>query len=85
MPGCAKGAKNEVTVGYNDDTVITTKVKATLLAEKSRQSTGINMGTFKGRVQLSGFFSSPDAMKKAVSATAKGCGVLAVENDMRIR
>ncbi|EHN8908266.1 BON domain-containing protein [Enterobacter ludwigii] len=85
LAGCAPGAKKEGTGGYIDDTVITTKVKAALLAEKSLKSTEINVETFKGRVQLSGFVSSSDAVKKAVAVTQKVSGVQAVENDMRIR
>lgn len=55
LAGCAPTAKQEGTGGYIDDTVITTKVKSALLAEKSLKSTEISVETFKGRVQLSGF------------------------------
>lgn len=85
LVGCAPGVKKEGTGGYIDDTVITTKVKAALLAEQSLKSTEINVETFKGRVQLSGFVSSPDTVKKALAVTQKISGVQAVENDMRIR
>ncbi|WP_149330571.1 MULTISPECIES: BON domain-containing protein [Citrobacter] len=50
-----------------------------------KEGTGINVETFKGRVQLSGSVSSADAVKTAVAATQKISGVQAVENDMRIR
>lgn len=85
LAGCAPGAKKEGTGGYIDDTVITTKVKAALLAEKSLNSTEINVETFKGRVQLSGFVSSQNTVNKAVAVTEKISGVQAVENDMRTR
>lgn len=58
LSACAPSAKTEGTGGYIDDSVITTKVKSALLAEKDLKSTQISVETFKGRVQLSGFVNS---------------------------
>jgi hypothetical protein len=57
--GCASTATHEGTGEYVDDTVITTKVKAAILNEPSLKSAEINVETFKGVVQLSGFVSTP--------------------------
>ncbi len=83
--GCASTAKQEGTGEYVDDTVITTKVKAAILNEPSLKSAEINVETFKGVVQLSGFVSSPAAESTAVAVARKVGGVKSVKNDMRLK
>ncbi|MGZ5096287.1 MAG: BON domain-containing protein, partial [Burkholderiales bacterium] len=56
--GCSSSPQHEGTGEYIDDSVITTKVKAAVLNEPSLKSAEINVETFKGVVQLSGFVSS---------------------------
>ncbi len=56
--GCASTAKQEGTGEYVDDTVLTSKVKAAIFNEPSLSSAEINVETFKGAVQLSGFVNS---------------------------
>ncbi|WP_016594539.1 BON domain-containing protein, partial [Yersinia pestis] len=82
---CAPTAKSEGTGGYLDDTVVTTKVKAALLGEKNLKSTEINVETFKGRVQLSGFVSSSQDANRAVQVTRSVPGVKSVSNQMLIK
>ena len=83
--GCASTAKQEGTGEYVDDTVITTKVKAAIFNEPSLKSAEINVETFKGVVQLSGFVSSPAAEQTAVAVARKVGGVKSVKNDMRLK
>lgn len=83
--GCAGTSKKEGTGEYFDDTVITTKVKAAILSEPSLKSAEINVETFKGVVQLSGFVSSRDNINKAVEVARGVGGVTAVKNDMRLK
>ena len=85
MLGCASTAKQEGTGEYLDDTVITTKVKAAIFNEPSLKSAEINVETFKGVVQLSGFVSSAAAESTAVAVTRKVAGVKSVKNDMRLK
>jgi osmotically-inducible protein OsmY len=85
LAGCAGSAKKESTGNYIDDTVITTKVKSALLAEKSLKSTDISVVTYKGRVQLSGFVASSEDVKKAVTATKTVAGVKTIENDLKLK
>ncbi len=85
VSACAPTATKEGTGGYIDDTVITTKVKSTLLADDSLKSTEINVETFKGRVQLSGFVSSPQMANRAVGITRCVAGVKSVVNNMQIK
>ena len=83
--GCASTSKQEGTGEYVDDSVITTKVKAAIFNEPSLKSAEINVETFKGEVQLSGFVSSRAAESKAVEVTRSVKGVKSVKNDMRVK
>ena len=83
--GCASTAKQEGSGEYVDDTVITTKVKAAIFNEPTLKSAEINVETFKGVVQLSGFVSSVAAENTAMVVTRKVEGVKSVKNDMRLR
>ena len=83
--GCASTSQHEGTGEYIDDAVITTKVKAAVLNEPSLKSAEINVETFKGVVQLSGFVSSQSAIDKAVEVSRGVKGVKSVKNDMRIK
>ena len=85
LGACAATRTSEDAGEYIDDTVITTKVKAAILGEAMLKSAEINVETFKGRVQLSGFVSSRPAMDKAVELTRAVKGVSSVANDMRMK
>ncbi|PAU99578.1 hypothetical protein CBG25_19925 [Arsenophonus sp. ENCA] len=61
------------------------KVKTALLAEKNLKSTQINVETFKGRVQLSGFVSSRADAQRAIQVTQGVAGVQSVIDSMKIR
>ena len=83
--GCASTSQQEGTGEYVDDAVITTKVKAAIFNEPTLKSTEINVETFKGVVQLSGFVNSQADISKAVSLARSVKGVTGVKNDMRLK
>jgi osmotically-inducible protein OsmY len=83
--GCASTPKHEGTGEYVDDTVITTKVKTAVFSEPTLKSAEINVETFKGVVQLSGFVSSRADINKAVEVAHSVNGVKSVKNDMRLK
>ena len=85
LGACAATRTHEGTGEYVDDTVITTKVKAAILGEPTLKSAEINVETFKGRVQLSGFVSSRPQMDTAVTVARNVTGVSGVANDMRLK
>jgi osmotically-inducible protein OsmY len=85
MFGCAATSKQEGTGEYFDDSVITTKVKAAIFNEPSLKSAEINVETFKGTVQLSGFVNSRADINKAVEVARGVKGVTSVKNDMRVK
>ncbi len=83
--GCASTEKHEGTGEYVDDSVITAKVKALLFDEPSLRSGEVNVETFKGEVQLSGFVNSRADINKAVEIARSVKGVHSVKNDMRLK
>jgi osmotically-inducible protein OsmY len=83
--GCASTATQEGTGEYIDDSVITTKVKAEILGDSSLKSSEINVETFKGVVQLSGFVSSKSDIDRAVTLARSVKGVTSVKNDMLVK
>lgn len=85
VTGCASTQKQESTGQYVDDSAITTKVKAAIFNEPTLKSAEINVETFKGRVQLSGFVSSQASIDRAVVVARGVGGVRSVANDMRVK
>lgn len=83
--GRASTSKQEGTGEYVDDSVITSKVKAAIFNEPTLKSAEINVETFKGTVQLSGFVSSQAATNKAVAVARTVGSVTSVKNDMRVK
>jgi osmotically-inducible protein OsmY len=83
--GCASTATQESTGQYVDDTVITTAVKTAILKEPSLKVSEINVETFKGTVQLSGFVQSDANITTAVNLAQGVNGVKSVKNDMRMK
>lgn len=76
----------ESTVGEKiDDGIITTKVKAALLAEEGVNSTDITVETSEGEVQLSGFVEDQAQIDMAAEVTRKVEGVKDVKNELAVR
>ncbi|MES2263328.1 MAG: BON domain-containing protein [Pseudomonadota bacterium] len=83
--GCASTATSESTGEYIDDAVVTTNVKAAMVNQPELKASEINVETYKGAVQLSGFVSSQAEIDKAVAAARSITGVRSVTNDMRLK
>jgi osmotically-inducible protein OsmY len=82
----ATPAKNAESAGeLLDDTVITTKVKAALLAEPSLKSFQIGVTTFKDTVQLSGFVDSAGTKELAGKLTLGVKGVAILSNNLIVK
>ena len=75
LAACAGSAKQESTGEYIDDTVLTSRVKSALLNDPNVSGLSINVETFKGVVQLSGFVNSQADINKAVEITREVPGV----------
>jgi osmotically-inducible protein OsmY len=85
VTGCASTSKQEGTGEYFDDSVITSKVKSAILNDPELKVMQINVETFKGVVQLSGFVDSKAMTARAVEVTRGVAGVKSVKDDMRVR
>jgi osmotically-inducible protein OsmY len=83
--GCASTRTHEGTGQYVDDTVITTKVKSAILGEPGLKVSEINVETFKGVVQLSGFVSTRNDIDSAIRLAHNVDGVKSVKNDMQLK
>jgi c(7)-type cytochrome triheme protein len=78
-------AKKESAGEYVDDATITAKVKAAVLEESTLKSAEINVETYKGTVQLTGFVRSRADISKAVEVAMAVKGVKSVKNDMILK
>lgn len=78
--GAATSLGNKV-----DDAVITTKVKAALLADPSIKSLDIAIVTRQGGVQLSGFVNNQTQIDRAIEVARSIDGVSNINNEMSIK
>ena len=83
--GCAATRTHEGTGGYVDDSAITTKVKAAIFTDPALKVFQINVETFKGEVQLSGFVDSHQMAKKAGEVARSVHGVVGVKNNLIVK
>jgi len=82
---CASTRTHEGTGEYVDDTAITTKVKAAIFTDSELKVMQINVETFKGVVQLSGFVNSRATAQKAAEVARGVKGVVEVKNDLVVK
>ena len=85
LGGCAGSPTQESTGEYIDDTTLTSKVKTTLLQDPQVSGLAINVETFKGEVQLSGFATTEAERQRAESLASSVDGVAAVKNDILLK
>ena len=83
--GCAATEHRQSTGQYISDSVITTKVKTEILYEPAMKSFQIDVKTYQGVVQLSGFVDSEQSMKKAGEIAGRIEGVKSVKNDLVVK
>ena len=83
--GCAGSRTQESTGEYVDDSTITAKVKAAIFDDPALKVLQINVETFKGTVQLSGFVNSPQAVSRAAEVARGVSGVKSVKNNLLVK
>ena len=81
--GCSSPQRD--TGQYLEDSDVTTKVKAAIYTDPQVKDNEINVSTFKGVVQLSGFVRSQADVDRAVALARAVSGVKSVTNDMRLK
>jgi osmotically-inducible protein OsmY len=82
---CASTRTHEGTGEYVDDTAITTKVKSAIFTDPDLKVLQINVETFKGVVQLSGFVNSRESATKAAHIARGIKGVTEVKNNLVVK
>ena len=71
---------------FASDAALTAKVKSAIATDVgARTAAAINIETFRGVVQLTGFVDSRDQAAKAEDAAKKVDGVRSVKNEVRIK
>ena len=83
--GCAQTSTRESTGQYIDDTAMTARIKTAIFNEPSLKMAEINVETYQGVAQLSGFVSGQDNINRAVAVARGVNGVTSVRNDMRLK
>jgi len=83
--GCASSPTRESSGQYVDDSAITTKVKAAIFDDPSLKVLQINVETFKGEVQLSGFVDSSQNVRRAGEVARGVTGVKSVKNSLIVK
>jgi osmotically-inducible protein OsmY len=85
LTGCSSTPTQESTGEYLDDSLITAKVKAKFVDDSTVSAMNINVDTFKGVVQLSGFARSKAEIDRATALAESVKGVKSVRNDIRLK
>lgn len=83
--GCAGTATSASTGEYIDDTAITAKVKAAFVRDPIVKALDVQVETFKGVVQLSGFVETPEQKSRAEQIARSTSGVQNVTNSIAIK
>lgn len=85
IAACAPTPTRESTGEIVDDAAITAKVKAAIFEDPMLKVFQINVSTFRGVVQLSGFVDSAKAADRAVEVAGRVKGVQSVKNSLVVK
>jgi osmotically-inducible protein OsmY len=84
ITACAGSRTSESTGEYVDDSDISNKVRGELVGDKDLNFQ-IDVETYKGVVQLSGFVNSAEIKNRAASVAASVDGVKQVRNNLVVK
>lgn len=85
MVACSATSTRPSTGQMIDDSAVTAKVKAALIQDPVTKAHQINVETFKGEVQLSGFVDDDEARTRALQVARDIEGVKNVTDAMELR
>ena len=85
MAACSSTPSQQSTGEAIDDGVVTASVKAKLIEDPVTKAHQINVDTFKGTVQLSGFVETDEARTRALQLARDVDGVKKVKDAMEVR
>ena len=83
--GCATQSEPQSPGAYMGDSWVTAKVKSAILNEPSLKVMQVNVETYEGMVQLSGFVDNAESRAKAAEIARSIQGVKSVKNDLQLR
>lgn len=83
--GCAGTATRASTGEMLDDSVVTAKVKTELIRDEAVKARDVNVDTFRGTVQLSGFVETAEQKARAGDIAARVTGVNNVVNNITVK
>lgn len=83
--GCAGTPTRSSTGEYIDDSVVTANVISELAKSDETSALSIEVETFRGVVQLSGFVDSSSEKEAATRVAERVAGVREVENDLVVK
>jgi len=85
VAGCAGGPLAKSTGEYIDDAAITAKIKGALLEDPAVSGLAVNVDTYKGVVQLSGFVDTAQQKSRAEQIAHNVPGVSSVQNRLTVK
>ena len=86
VTGCTTGSRYEQSTGERiDDHGTSSRVRAALADDTQYKYDGVNVETFKGVVQLSGFVNTRDQKSRAGDIARKVKGATDVENNITVK
>jgi len=87
LGACASDSPTQRSAGeFTSDAATTARVKTAIATDAgAKTAAAVNVDTYRGTVQLTGFVDSEDQASRAVAAAKKVQGVRSVRNDIRIK
>jgi osmotically-inducible protein OsmY len=85
IAACSSTPTQQSTGQAIDDGVVTARVKAKLIEDPVTKAHQINVDTFKGTVQLSGFVETEQARSRALQIAREVDGVKQVKDALQVR
>lgn len=82
---CVATETRESTGEYVDSSLVSNKVRAAIIAEKGLSILAIDVATFRGAVQLSGFVDTKAQKALAETVTRKVQGVREIRNNLVVK
>ena len=85
LAGCASDPTDRTVGVAIEDTAISARVKAALAGDPDVKARDVQVETFRGVVQLSGFVDSPENVRRATDVASRVDGVREVKNALIVK
>ena len=85
LVGCARNQHERSTGEYIDDKAVNSRVRSALSDSAEYKFNDVNVTTFRGTVQLSGFVIASDQKRKAGEIAKGVAGVKDIENNITVK